>query len=163
MRKRLIMALVAALSMISHGVLSADFNEGLRAYDAGDYATARDEWLALARRGDVDAQVAIAGLYRSGLGLPQSDADAAEWYRRAAENGHAVAQINLGELYSLGRGVQRDLALAFFWWSLAAERGQAWAQEQGDKLAPRLSDDDRARAERLLADWRAGGRAAGGP
>ncbi len=163
MRKRLIMALVAALSMISHGVLSADFNEGLRAYDAGDYATARDEWLALARRGDIDAQVAIAGLYRSGLGLPQSDADAAEWYRRAAENGHVMAQVNLGELYSLGRGVQRDLAAAFFWWSLAAERGQAWAQEQGDKLAARLSNDDRARAERLLADWRAGGRATGGP
>ena len=74
-----------------------------------------------------------------------------------------MAQVNLGELYSLGHGVQRDLAAAFFWWSLAAEQGHAWAQEQGDKLAARLSDDDRTRAERMLADWRAGGRAAGGP
>ncbi|MFQ5956118.1 MAG: tetratricopeptide repeat protein [Kiloniellales bacterium] len=133
---------------------AADFAEGLRAYDAGDYATARDEWMALALAGDADAQVAIADLYRSGLGLQQSDAKAAVWYRRAAESGHVVAQMNLGELYRHGRGVERDPVLAWFWFSLAADQGHPWARGQRAQLAAGLSDRDRARGEGLLADWR---------
>jgi hypothetical protein len=50
-------------------------------------------------------------------------AEAARWYRRAAEQGHAGAQNNLGLLYEEGRGVEQDLSEAGRWYRLAAERG----------------------------------------
>jgi len=36
-------------------------------------------------------------------GVPQDDAEAAKWYRKAADQGHANAQFNLGLYYDLGR------------------------------------------------------------
>lgn len=34
--------------------------------------------------------------YEKGQGVPQDDAQALAWYRKAAEQGHAKAQYNLG-------------------------------------------------------------------
>jgi uncharacterized protein len=40
-------------------------------------------------------------------------AEAARWYRRAADLGSPPAQSNLGALYSVGQGVERDDSVAF--------------------------------------------------
>ena len=45
-------------------------------------------------------------------GVPQDDAQAVAWYRKAADQGDARAQTNLGAAYETGRGVARDLAQA---------------------------------------------------
>lgn len=148
--------LALALAIFPAGRSLADFTDGLEAYNAGDYATACDEWLPLARAGDTGAQVAIAGLlYRSGPGTRQNAAEAAHWYRRAAESGDAVAQINLAELYDFGRGVARDPARAMFWLSLAAAQGNGWAVARRQGLAAGLPSEARDRTDRMLADWRA--------
>ncbi len=154
MKRKLLAAL--ALSLALNPAFGADFAEGLRAYDAGDYAAAYAEWLALAKEGDAEAQIALAGLYFQGLGAAQSFAKATEWYRRAAEQGLAVAQMNLGEMYATARGVERDLARAYFWLSLAADQGKGWAAERREVIAARMSANERARAEALLKGRRAG-------
>nr|ADI23834.1 FOG: TPR repeat, SEL1 subfamily [uncultured gamma proteobacterium HF4000_48E10] len=56
------------------------------------------------------------------------DAEAARWYRLAAEQGHAAAQSRLGDFYQFGYGVQRDYADAVRWHRAAAEQGGVVAQ-----------------------------------
>ena len=45
-----------------------------------------------AEAGDAEAQFILGGMYVTGRGGPQDDAEAVAWYRRAAEQGHARAQ-----------------------------------------------------------------------
>ncbi len=128
---------------------SADFAAGLEAYDAGDLATAVAEWRAAATQ-DPEAQLALAGLYAAGEGVPEDPAEAARLYRLAAERGHPVAQLNLGELYITGRGVQRDLKQAYFWLSLAARQGRRWAALRREEIAAQMSEGARAEARAML-------------
>ncbi len=130
----------------------ADFAAGAEAYDGGDHETAYAEWIALARDGDTAAQVAIAGMYRFGEGRAVDLAEAARWYRRAADLGAAIAQLNLGEMYMLGLGVKRDAPRAHLWLTLAARQGRAWARDRRDALARRMTADQLDRARRLLRD-----------
>ena len=67
-------------------------------------------------------------MYHKGQGMRQDYAQAAKWFRRAAERGHAKAQYNLGVMYGTGRGVPQNNAEAVRWYRLAAEQGQAEAQ-----------------------------------
>ena len=60
--------------------------------------------------------------------MPQDYAEAAKWYRRAAEAGLAEAQNDLGMMYYIGQGVLQDYATAVTWYHRAAEAGVAEAQ-----------------------------------
>ena len=35
-------------------------------------------------------------MYANGRGVPEDDAQAVSWYRKAAQQGHVKAQLNLG-------------------------------------------------------------------
>jgi TPR repeat protein len=132
----------------------ADFAEGLAAYDAGNYGTARAAWSTLAEAGDVRAQTALAGLYAQGAGVPRDYAIATRWFRRAADRGHVIAQLNLGDYYARGLGVPRDLASAWLWLSLAARQGNGWAADRRDAVARRMRPAALEEAKRRLSDWR---------
>lgn len=109
-------------------VRAATFDQGLDAFQAGNYKQAADIWLELADAGDRQAQYAVGKLYESGQGVPQNYARAAEWYGRAAKQGLAAAQNNLALLYNTGRGVQRNPAEAVRLWQQAAAQGHVQAQ-----------------------------------
>ena len=95
---------------------------------------------ARAERGDADAQLLLGVLYAEGRGVPQDEAEAARWYRLAAESdeagavvgslgqGNADAQFSLGVLYAESRGVPQDYVEAVRWFRRAAEQGYARAQ-----------------------------------
>jgi TPR repeat protein len=54
--------------------------------------------------------------YEKGVGVPQDLAEAAKWYRRAAEAGHPRSMSILVEMYAAGRGgLPRDDAQAVNW------------------------------------------------
>ncbi len=55
-------------------------------------------------------------------------AEAAQWYRMAAQQGLAEAQNNLGVMLKDGQGVQKDLVEAAYWFLLAAQQGNVLAQ-----------------------------------
>ncbi len=55
----------------------------------------------------------------------RTTAEAARWYRRAAEQGHGEAQVNLGLLYEAGLGVRQDYLEAARWYRKALECGSA--------------------------------------
>lgn len=132
----------------------ADFAEGVEAYDGGNLDRAVAAWRDAAAEGDLEAVVALAGLYAQGSGLPQDWHAAARLYRQAADAGHKIAQLNLGELYATGRGVERDLIQAYLWYGLAAEQGSLWAARELDMITRLMPAEDLARAADLLARWK---------
>jgi hypothetical protein len=92
-----------------------------------DAASKRSDWPTallscehLARRGDAPAQLILGTMHLRGQGVPVNPAEAARWYRRAAEQGHTVAQTELGVMYAAGIGVRQDYGLAHMWLNLAA-------------------------------------------
>lgn len=91
--------------------------------------TEYEQLLENANAGEAAAQAALANAYRVGhAGVQQNYAEAAKWYRKAAEQGDASAQAVLGHLYRTGEGVQQDYAEAFIWDRRAAEQGLETAQ-----------------------------------
>ena len=64
-----------------------------------------DETMAAAKQGEAYAQYNLGVMYDVGMGVPENDAEAVKWYRKAADQGLAVAQTNLGLMYENGRGV----------------------------------------------------------
>ena len=55
-------------------------------------------------------------------------AEAAKWYRKAAEQGRPSAQWYLGDMYATGRWVAQDDVEALKWFRKAAEQGHILAQ-----------------------------------
>ncbi len=92
------LAVVVAL-LFSAGSAWADYDDGMEAYERGDYATALQKWLPLAEQGGAMAQAMIGSMYDEGMGVPQNDAEAVKWYRRAADQGITQAQTLLGAMY----------------------------------------------------------------
>ena len=105
--------------------------------------------IAMGNRGNSIAQFNLGVMYEEGDGVGQDDAEAAKWYRRAAEQEHenalnrlmemcnkgiAVAQFNLGGMYQDGEGVAQDNEEAAKWYRKAAEQGHATAKLRLDKI-----------------------------
>jgi TPR repeat protein len=66
--------------------------------------------------------------YWEGRGVPQDYAEAANWFRKAAEQGFAEAQNRLGQMLAMGQGIPRDDAEAAAWYRKAADQGVMLAQ-----------------------------------
>jgi len=108
----------------------ADFKAGENAYHRGDYATALREWQPLAKQGHAVAQYNLGLLYANGQGVPKDDAQARQWYVKAAVQDHAEAQVNLGILLDYGRGGPQDFKMAVRWYLRAANQGNDIAQRK---------------------------------
>ena len=121
-------AAFAIWAVLATPIAAQDFGAGLAAAQAGDFATALENWRPLAEQGDANAQFNLGLMYATGRGVLQDDAEAVRWYRMAAEQGNAIAQSNLGVMYVNGQGVLQDYAEAVRWYRLAAEQGDARAQ-----------------------------------
>ena len=131
----------------------AGYDEGLAAYNRGDFATALREFRPLAEQGDDDAQSHLGLMYSKGQGVPQDDAEAVRWYRKAAERGNASAQHNLGLMYASGKGAPQDDAQAHMWFNLAATQGDKDAAKNRDIVAKRMTPADISKAQRLAREW----------
>jgi len=110
------------------GSVSADFQVGVDAYEAGDYAIAYKEFKVAAEQGDAIAQNNLGYMYQNGQGVAQDYKEVVKWYRLAGEQGYARAQNNLGYMYQNGQGVAQDYKEAAKWYRLAGEQGHAEAQ-----------------------------------
>jgi len=154
MRKlSLFAALAASTAVITAVPALADFQTGLNAYQKGDFVGAAKEWQPLADQGDAVAQYNLALLYLDGHGVPQSPAEAANWFRRAAEQGYTLAQHNLGAMYGSGQGVKRDYVQAYKWLNICAAKGNAGCIAQRDQIARKLKASQLADAQRLATDF----------
>ena len=115
-----------------------------------------------ATSGDAAAQCGLGMMYKKGQGVPQDYAQAALWWRKAAEQGYAQAQYNLAASYYNGEGVPQDYAQAALWFCKAAEQGHAHAQynlgawyEEGEDQGVPQDDTQAAFWRRKIRAWRA--------
>ena len=128
MRNALLAILTVFVLALGTPVKAQSLEDGLKAYDAGDYSTAFNIWLPLAKQGDPKSQMALGYLYEDGDGAPQDYGEALRWYIMAAAQGHIVARYNIGLMHYDGKGVQQDYQKAAYWYRMAAELGYAEAQ-----------------------------------
>jgi hypothetical protein len=101
---------------------------GISVFPAAASSSDVSELIEKANKGDAEAQTALAERYRTGEGVPKNDAEAAKWYRKAAEQGVPEAQANLGRMQANGQGVPRNYGEAVEWYQKAADQGNAKAQ-----------------------------------
>ena len=128
------------------------FDQGIAAYDAGDFAQAYQIWSKLADENDLAAMRNTANLLRQGKGVEKDQHAAFKLYKEAAEKGLVTAMANVADMYLAGEGVERDPKIAAGWYARAALAGLSLAQlrladlyEQGVGV-----DKDHAKALALL-------------
>jgi len=126
--RQVLLAVSVVAFFLGAPAVAGPFEEGVAAYQRGDYATALWLWRPLAEQGNAYAQSALGFMYDNGVGVRQDYTEAVRWYRKAADQGEAIAQNNLGVMYEGGRGVLQDAVEAVRWYRRAADRGVALAQ-----------------------------------
>jgi len=97
-------------------------------------------------------------MYERGEGVSQSPAEAAKWYRLAADQGDSTAQLKVATMYAEGSGVGRDVVQAWEWLELAASGSSAEAAEAGkarDALGAGMTAVQIAQARSLVEKWKA--------
>lgn len=102
---------------------AATYESGLQAYRSADFVVARRHWEEVAKTGSAEAQYMLGHLVQNGLGQPWSNAQAAVWYRQAADQGLPQAQVALADLYIRGVGVEPSLETGAQWLERAAGSG----------------------------------------
>lgn len=118
MLQRITVGLVLLMALVpAQPGVAGPFEEGVTAYDQGQFDAAFRLWLALAEQGHAAAQFNVAVMYEKGSGVAQDSAEAARWYLAAAKQGDAEAQYKVGLLYETGTGVTEDLAEARKWYA----------------------------------------------
>lgn len=107
-----------------------------------------------ADQGNVKAMHNLAVLSASQTDEAPDYTTAAQWFEQAAKHGLADSQFNLAILYENGLGVKRDLKQAYMWISLAAHDKDATAVRRRDILRGKLTAEEIAAADQMIAEWR---------
>ncbi len=109
--------------------------------------------LAKADKGDANAQFSLGLHYSTANDDTLDFAQAAHWYRMAADQQHTLAQFNLGMLYERGQGMVEPDTVATDWIRKSAEGGDAGGQHHlgirchRDSLKPVDPDNAECRIE----------------
>ena len=122
-------AAFAIWAVLATPVAAQKIDAGRAAYEAGDYATALENFQPLAEQGNAEAQFNLGFMYYIGQGVPQDYAEAGRWFRLAAEQGNAGAQVTLGFMHADGQGVPQDIVLAHMWFNIASANGSEKARK----------------------------------
>jgi TPR repeat protein len=100
MRKRTIVGGFIAAAQIwgLSGAFAGPWEDGMVAYNRGDYVPAIRLFRPLAERGNAKAQSLIGVMYRRGQGVARNSVHAFIWFSRAAARGDARAKTELHEV-----------------------------------------------------------------
>ena len=97
MKKRMTAGgLMLAAQMLGSAVAFAGpWEDGMAAYNRGDYVPAITVFRAMAEQGNAEAQSLLGVMYRRGQGVTRSSVRAFVWFSRAAARGNAKAKTEL--------------------------------------------------------------------
>jgi TPR repeat protein len=97
MRKPMIVGglVMAALIWGLSGAFAGPWEDGMVAYNRGDYMPAIRLFRPLAEQGNPKAQSLLGVMYRKGEGVARSSVRAFVWFSRAAARGDAKAKAEL--------------------------------------------------------------------
>lgn len=115
--------LISALLLTAPLPVLAQYEEGQKAFDAGDYAAAQAAWQKGAEANDAKSQYSLGYLAQFGL-AGGADLNAAKnWYEKASQNNSPDGFYALGLMYETGQAGEKDLARAFDLYQKAAAAG----------------------------------------
>jgi TPR repeat protein len=92
-----LMVLANAPGMLS-AALAGPWEDGMAAYNSGDYMPAIRLFRPLAEKGNPKAQSVIGAMYRKGEGVARNSLRAFMWFSLAAARGDAKAKAELHEV-----------------------------------------------------------------
>ena len=126
-----------------------------RMYDMGEGVPADQKraivyYKEAAVKGDRDAEFALATFFYDGEVVEKNRTTARKLFEAAAKQGQVDAMFNLGAMELNGEGGPADLAMAYVWLNLAKQAGHPQADAAIKAVAPKLSAQDRARADQIL-------------
>jgi len=126
---RLLVSAILSAFITLPSTASADpFEDGVSAFERGDYATALRMWRPLAED-DPRAAINLGVMYAEGLGVQKDAVEALRWLGPAALVGEPNAQMHIGMMFAEGTGgFTQDYATAAAWYRRAAEQGNPDAQ-----------------------------------
>jgi TPR repeat protein len=110
--------IVAAQIVSSLAAIAGPWEDGMAAYNRGDYVPASRVFRSLAEQGNAKAQTVLGLMYRRGEGVSRNSVRAFLWFSRAAARGDAMAKTEL-----------RGLSQAMTPEELSQARGMAQACE----------------------------------
>ena len=113
------------------------FVDAIEAFAQREYTAAMQQLNTLAEEGDVRALCWLGYMYQKGDGVKKNFAEAAKWYRKAADLDCSRAAHKLGRMYEKGEGVPMDISEAAKWYRKSAEQGDARAQEDLGEMCAR--------------------------
>lgn len=100
------------------------FEQGILAYQAGQYDSAFLLFNKAATKNHAKSQDYLGHLYFTGKGVVKSYSQALKWYLKAAEQGNIASQKQLAMIYSTGRyGGEQSTEQAAYWYERAAALG----------------------------------------
>ena len=143
------------LTTVPAWAADGEWDQARTAHERGDYAAEVAIVRPLAEKGSPAAQFNLGVLYDQGKGVPQDDALAMQWYRKAAEQGLPQAQINLGIMYEQGQGMKADYVQAYFWYALADTQGDSQAPQAKQDIAKKMTPAQIEDAERRVREFKA--------
>ena len=105
----LILLIAPLLSTAGEG---KNYNQGAFYFAQGDYITAFNIWLPLAKQAEPDAQYSVGLLYDQGKGVSKDTNQGLKYIQLASEQGLPAAQYYLGIKYYAGIDIDRDTTKA---------------------------------------------------
>jgi TPR repeat protein len=100
MKKQMIFGgLVVAMQILgSAGAVAGPWEDGMAAYNRGDYMPAIRLFRPLAEQGNAKAQAVLGVMHRKGQGVARNSVRAFVWFSRAAAGGDAKAKAELRDV-----------------------------------------------------------------
>jgi len=80
------------------GAVAGPWEDGMAAYNRGDYVPAIRLFRPLAEQGNAKAQNVLGVMYRRGQGVARNSVHAFVWFSRAAARGDTTAKAELREV-----------------------------------------------------------------
>lgn len=90
--------MVAIMLLGGTAALAGPWEDGMVAYNRGDYQPAIKLFKPLAQAGNARAQNVMGVMYRKGEGVAKNSARAFMWFSLAARKGDTAAKANLQEM-----------------------------------------------------------------
>jgi TPR repeat protein len=91
-------ALVATILLSGAAAVDGPWEDGMVAYNRGDYVPAVKLIRPLAQTGNAKAQNVMGVMYRKGEGVARSSAKAFMWFSLAAKKGDTQAKVSVQEM-----------------------------------------------------------------
>ena len=145
--------LLIGLTGFSRLVAAGSFEQGMSAFQLGNYMAAFRIWTPLAKKGDALSQYNLGVMCYEGYGISQDYVEAAKWFHKAAVQKNADAQRNLGVMYYEGKGVSQDDVRAYMWFNRAVIYGSKEGIKDRNMIAKRMTFTQISEAQKLAREW----------